>query len=1009
MRLRRFILASLAALMALVSCTDEENLGLPTIKLGGDGTMTFETAGGDQQITVTATRDWWVECDADWLMVAPESGKASADAQTITVTAKANTGMDRTADVKFSIGMSFQTLTVTQAGPGGSVQPGDGTKENPYSAEKANEVASALGADDKITGVYVQGVVSEIKELSTEFGNATYWITDEGGKTTFYVYRGRYLDNAKFTSSDQLKAGDKVVVYGDLMNYMEDSPQLAQGNYLVSLNGTEGENSGGQEQDKSAVYHNNFDKETSSKTNDKWPYLDQFEGWKNEAGTGASGVTYTFKSASARATSGNNNIWLPKTGGYLSVQGIALSGTTDLTLSFSAICGSPGQYKKTFNSDVLKVYLSSDNKKWVELKYDVTTTETEFESAVATFSVPANTASLSIAFEKVADETDGYRVDDVKLAASASAGTAVDFAAGVAKDFGNGGSDEGGSDGGNTGGEGGTEVVVAKSIDTGDYWIMTADKSEVVIPIDDQGKGYGYWNVEAAADGASTAENAFTFTWVDGKGYTIQDSEGRHHYMTTYNSFSISTSEQSDGSHYWAVTANNDGTYSIVNTVSGKTVQMSSHGNFCPYTDVTGDLPTLVKADGSTGGDVTPPEGGEEPEPEPEPEVSTVAEVLKSTKGDAVSTKGTVMAIHQKGYILGDATGAIYVYTNSAPTVAVGNNVALSGTFDNYYGTLQIKDAVVSANDKSTTAPSYPTPVDLTDQAAYDAFKTYGDSSPVDFPYVKIKGVLSDGRYITVGTSEKQSMIDWTNNDYSSYNDKTVVVTAYIKGFHSTGGYYQIIETSVVADESSEGGDEGGNEGGENENPGGEVTPPAEGDDPVPSEDLWTKIESVDGLSAGTYYMGGYLTSYSYNKDGETISCDWSDCPYHLCTGVSSDLKTSNYAFADGQLTKDPDSTDNAVEVILEAVEGKANTYYVKIGGKYLYSSKFDKRSLASGDDPVEWVASSSSKGGISLTTTFSDGDVILGTAGAASDVLRSYKSPASSLKYGLVFFKLAE
>ena len=241
MRLRRFILASLAALVAFVSCEDLENLGLPTIKLDGDGTMAFEIAGGDQQITLTATRDWWVEYDADWLEVLPESGKASADAQTITVTAKTNPGMDRTADVKFSIGMSFQTLTVTQAGPGGAVQPGDGTKTNPYSAEKANEVASALGADDKITGVYVKGVVSEIKEMSTQHGNATYWITDEGGKTTFYVYRGSYLGNAKFTSSDQLKVGDKVVVYGDLMNYMGDSPQLGQGNYIVNLNGTDGE------------------------------------------------------------------------------------------------------------------------------------------------------------------------------------------------------------------------------------------------------------------------------------------------------------------------------------------------------------------------------------------------------------------------------------------------------------------------------------------------------------------------------------------------------------------------------------------------------------------------------------------------------------------------------------------------------------------------------------------------------------------------------------------------
>ena len=123
MKLRNLIVASLAALLAVVSCKEnEENLGMPSIKLDGNGTMTFEAAGGDQQINITATRDWMVETDADWVMVSPESGKASAEPQTVTVTALENTGMDRTADIKFTIGMSFQTLTVTQAGPGGSAE-----------------------------------------------------------------------------------------------------------------------------------------------------------------------------------------------------------------------------------------------------------------------------------------------------------------------------------------------------------------------------------------------------------------------------------------------------------------------------------------------------------------------------------------------------------------------------------------------------------------------------------------------------------------------------------------------------------------------------------------------------------------------------------------------------------------------------------------------------------------------------------------------------------------------
>ena len=174
----------------------------------------------------------------------------------------------------------------------------------------------------------------------------------------------------------------------------------------------------------------------------------------------------------------------------------------------------------------------------------------------------------------------------------------------------------------------------------------------------------------------------------------------------------------------------------------------------------------------------------------------TIAQVRAATAGDEVETVGTVMATHQKGYIISDSTGSIYVYTNAAPTVKIGNKVTLSGTFDNYYGTLQIKNATVSANDNGTTA-TYPTPVDLTNQAAYDAYATYSKENPTDFAYVKIKAVLSGGRYLTIGDSNKQSQLDWSNGNYSDLNDKTVIVTAYMKGFHSNG-YYQLIETSLV-------------------------------------------------------------------------------------------------------------------------------------------------------------------------------------------------------------------
>ena len=116
--------------------------------------------------------------------------------------------------VDFSTGVAKDFGAGSNSNPGTGDLPegtGEGTQASPYNAAKAQRLASALGSEDKVTGVYVTGTVKEIKELSTQYGNATYWITDEDGIAKFYVYRGKNLDNSLFTSADQLKVGDKVV------------------------------------------------------------------------------------------------------------------------------------------------------------------------------------------------------------------------------------------------------------------------------------------------------------------------------------------------------------------------------------------------------------------------------------------------------------------------------------------------------------------------------------------------------------------------------------------------------------------------------------------------------------------------------------------------------------------------------------------------------------------------------------------------------------------------------
>lgn len=122
---------------------------------------------------------------------------------------------------------------------GGETGEGEGTLESPYNVAKALSLISS-GANDPDAEVYIKGKVSAIEEISTDFGNATYSISDDGTTTTqLEVYRGYYLNGAKFTSEDQLKIGDEVVILGKLTKFY-DNLQVDTGSSIVSINGQGG-------------------------------------------------------------------------------------------------------------------------------------------------------------------------------------------------------------------------------------------------------------------------------------------------------------------------------------------------------------------------------------------------------------------------------------------------------------------------------------------------------------------------------------------------------------------------------------------------------------------------------------------------------------------------------------------------------------------------------------------------------------------------------------------------
>lgn len=204
------------------------------------------------------------------------------------------------------------------------------------------------------------------------------------------------------------------------------------------------------------VYKNDFDKEKAVKSDSGWKtYLDSFEGWRNETGTGISSVTYASSGVSARTNdkynssssssdyqgSGMNYLWFGKEP-YFEVKNVTLPASTNYTLSFGAErneYSQSGDIDNTFKHDEFKVYVSNDGSKWVQIEYSFPAGDKNkrWDIASSTFTVPDGTSALYLYF--MSTKASVYCFDDLTLSISEKAGTVIDFSKGV--DLGTGGGD----------------------------------------------------------------------------------------------------------------------------------------------------------------------------------------------------------------------------------------------------------------------------------------------------------------------------------------------------------------------------------------------------------------------------------------------------------------------------------------------------------------------------------------------------------------------------------------
>lgn len=169
----------------------------------------------------------------------------------------------------------------------------------------------------------------------------------------------------------------------------------------------------------------------------------------------------------------------------------------------------------------------------------------------------------------------------------------------------------------------------------------------------------------------------------------------------------------------------------------------------------------------------------------------------------------------------------------------------------------------------------------------------------------------------------------------------------------------------------------------------------------------YSLISTLAELTAGKYFMAGYvelnndkvdLTPYNYQLWTGEVSYTGSG------TTTNSDLVTVSYQFKDNEITPQ-EASKVGTEMELIAVTGKSNTYYIKVGDKYLYNSvATTNRRLYLKDttEGAEWVFMDKSNG---TGVTASNNNTYLITASATYNYIRSYKTETQT-KIGLFFFK---
>ena len=601
-----------------------------------------------------------------------------------------------------------------------------------------------------------------------------------------------------------------------------------------------------------AIYFNDMDKEVASQTDNKWPYADEFDGWKNQTGSGAANVTYTTSGVSVRsnspsdagysdyAGSGNNNL-LFGTNGVVTIEKIAVS-EKNLSLSFGTERYLYGASDNTFNHDEFKVELSNDGTNWSSpLTYTFAKgvdPNGRWDLATADFTLPDGVSTLYVRFSSTL--SGAHRLDDVLLKAG-NGGQQVSFD----------GSEEPDPEPGDAVETTIPELIALCEAAGSEQQVIDESKDyyfEAVVVTDKEGGNTTSNNLQLMTEGATTAKNGitlygsgvytnpadegFTFKAGDKVKVTLKAGEAR---VTTYNKLYEVTGSQGAS---WVVvekigtatvtpveiapdqitdfqampisiknvtspsTASTwNGTKTFTQNGTSVTVYTSQGAPWADQQFVAGATGTITGYAALYKGaaQVSPRSTKDIADfmsgttPDPDPDVTPIGEI--TTAGN-YKTEGTVVARGKMAYIIADNTGAMMVYHKDNER-SVGEKISISGEVTIYNAQSTPQFSASAEVEVLSTGNSWSYNPAQKDGAAMDALLS---GTPVCTEIAFQGNLAVSGNYVNVtipGASTAVGSIKYIDNStVAAYDGRDVLVKGYFVGT-SSSRYVNVLPYSV--------------------------------------------------------------------------------------------------------------------------------------------------------------------------------------------------------------------